>query len=166
MKKICFLILLLFTVMLFVTGCSSDSKQDSENGSTVSDSQKDIANECKVITISELCDVNEEMLGETTFSLIYTLYDETSDGSTLEISDKSVVSEILNYILDIRVYNRGESMEMYVMRDEIYRFNSDSESFSFSFVPDSYFYYNNMYYEIYNNNLDKIHNIIEEYRAS
>lgn len=155
--------------MLFVTGCSTDSPQNSESDSTVSAPQADVTDDtdgAKIITISELCGLDEDTVEKTDFSLIYTLYDEASDGEVLEISDESAVSDIFALILDIKVNNQGEYVDMYVMRYEDYLFNSDSETFSFSFVPDSYFCYNGLYYEIVDSNLNRNHNIIEECRIS
>lgn len=216
MKKLFCSLLSLLTVMLFITGCSTDSPQESENSGTASVSREDntsvseksgdtklseteketsenttvspadtkpdetsgstrnpetnitvsAPDEERIITISELCGMDKNTVDGKAFSLIYTLFDETHDGSETKLSDESAVSEILGLILDIKVNNMGEYVDMYVMKYEDYLFNSDSETLSFSFVPDSYFCYNGMYYEIYDSKLGRIRSIIEEFKLS
>ncbi len=216
MKKVYCSFLSLLTVMLLVTGCSTDSPRESENSGTASVSREDnttvsdtssastlseadkeptenttapltdtkpdevsvsspntetditvsAPEEERIITISELCGVDKKTVGETANSLIYTLFDETHDGSETKLSDELAVSEILGLILDIKVSNMGEYVDMYVMKYENYLFDSDGDSLCFSFVPDSYFCYNNMYYEIYESKLGRIRSIIEEYTLS
>lgn len=140
------------------------SSKATESNSSASEPQAEntVGN---IITISELCGIDKKISEETALSLVYALCNEGAE-DIFEISDPSVAGEIFGLILDTKVYNRGECIDMYVMRYEDFEFNSDSESFRFSFIPNSYFCYNSLYYDIYESKPDKIRDIIEEYRIS
>lgn len=95
----------------------------------------------------------------------YLVYTETDGSMSLrvEVSDSKFIEEALDAILNSQLKTRGEYVDMYRLREADYCFYYGDKTYSFSFVPDSYFYYDGKYYEMGESSMSKIRDYLYSY---
>lgn len=81
---------------------------------------------------------------------------------TAVIDDPTIAKEALDIILDASVSRAGLQVDMYQLQCEDYRFAFGEETYTFSFVPDSYFCYGGEYYELGENQLVRMREELHE----
>ena len=78
------------------------------------------------------------------------------------IDDPAIAKEALDIILSASVDRRGYQMDMYQLQDADYCFVFGEETYTFSFIPNSYFCYGGEYHELGENRLVRIRDYLHE----
>ncbi|MGN1405094.1 MAG: hypothetical protein ACI4WM_02385, partial [Erysipelotrichaceae bacterium] len=92
------------------------------------------------------------------------VFTETQGDQTLkvEVKDSKFIKKTLDTILNTKINSKGEYVDMYQYKDIDYCFYYGDDSFTFSFVPDSYFYYDGLYYEVKESSMSKIREYLHQ----
>lgn len=86
-------------------------------------------------------------------TLVYTESIGSPDTFRITVDDPAFVQKALNIILNASVSTRGCQVDMAQYRYEEYRFDFGGETYTFGFLPHSYFHYDGEYYELGQNQL-------------
>ena len=113
-------------------------------------------------TIGAFSDEIKALADKTPTALVYTESDGAPETFTASVDDPATVKKALNIILSAAVDRRGCYIDMYRLEDEEYCFAFGEETYTFSFVPNSYFYYDGQYYELRENRLDEVRDLLHE----
>lgn len=117
----------------------------------------------KIITVYDLCKEDAPFLQQTPTLLTYFKSEGSPNTFSLEINDTNQISKVLNLILKTKIINQAEHVDMYWINYDDYRFDFDENTYTFSFLSDSYFCFNGAYYEIIEGDLDQISSLISLY---
>lgn len=151
-RNIVFYIVFIATgIMVFASGCGKKKTELSLTKTTIGQFNEEI---------SALAD-------KTPTALVYTESSGSPGTFTAVVDDPDIAKEVLDIILSASVDKFGCYIDMYQMKDEDYCFDFGEETYTFSFVPQSYFYYDGMYYELGENRLARVRDFLhEEFAAS
>lgn len=102
---------------------------------------------------------NEEIAAladKTPTGLIYTESIGSPDTFSVTVDDPAIAKEVLDIILNASVSRQGCQVDMYQMQYEDYCFIFEDETYTFGFLPHSYFCYDSQDYELGENQLDRV----------
>lgn len=113
-------------------------------------------------TIGQFSEEIAALADKTPTGLIYTESIGSPDTFTVTVDDPAVAKEVLDIILNTSVDRQGCQVDMYQMQYEEYCFLFDGETYTFSFLPHSYFCYDAQYYELGENQLSRVCSFLHE----
>ena len=111
---------------------------------------------------------NEELAAladRTPTALVYSESIGAPDTFTVTVNDPAVAREALQTILSTPVSRRGCQVDTAQLQYERYCFSFDGESYTFGFLPHSYFCYDGQDYELGENDLDRLSSRLHEWAA-
>ena len=111
-------------------------------------------------TIGQFSQEISALADKTPTALVYTESIGSPETFSAMVDDPAIAKEALDIILSAAVDKRGFYMDMYQLQYEEYRFVFDEETYTFGFVPKSYFCYGGKYYELGENRLAKVRNTL------
>ena len=113
-------------------------------------------------TIGAFSDELAAFADKTPTSLTYTESIGAPDTFTVTVDDPGIVQEALNTILRTPVSRRGCQVDMAQLQYETYCFSFGEETYTFGFLPHSYFCYGGQDYELGENRLDRMCSLLHE----
>lgn len=116
-------------------------------------------------TIGQFHEEISALADKTPTSLVYTESIGSPETFSAVVDDPAIAKQALDIILSASVDKRGCQVDMYQMQYVEYCFVFGEETYTFGFVPQSYFCYDSRYYELGENRLDQVHNYLHEMTA-
>lgn len=116
-------------------------------------------------TIGAFSEEISALADRTPTSLTYTESIGAPDTFTVTVDDPGIVREALNTILSTPVSRRGCQVDMAQLQYEAYCFSFGEETYTFGFLPHSYFCYDGQDYELGENRLDSVCSLLHEWAA-
>ena len=116
-------------------------------------------------TIGQFHEEIAALAGKTPTSLTYTESIGAPDTFTVTVDDPALVREALNTILSTPVSRRSCQVDMAQLQYETYCFSFGGETYTFGFLPHSYFCYGGQDYELGENRLDRVCSLLHEQAA-
>lgn len=113
-------------------------------------------------TIGQFSKEIAALADKTPTGLIYTESIGSSDTFTVTVDDPAIAKEALDIILNAPVNRQGCQVDMYQMQYEEYCFDFEGETYTFSFLPHSYFCYDSQDYELGENRLSSLCSFLHE----
>lgn len=113
-------------------------------------------------TVGQLCGELTALPNQTPTALVYTEHSGAPETLTVTVDDPALVSRALDIILSAAVDPRGCQVDMYWLQYEEYRFVFGGNDVTFSFIPSSYFCYDGQYYELGENQLGRVRDLLHE----
>ena len=121
-------------------------------------------------TIGSFSDEIKAVAEKTPDALVYTESIGSPDTFTVAVDDPDFARKALRIILNTPVSRQGCQVEMYQYQYEEYCFAFGEETYTFGYLPHSYFHYNGEYYELGQNQLGSLcgslHERMEEGEAA
>ena len=111
-------------------------------------------------TIGQLCGELSALAEKTPTSLTYAESIGAPETLVVTVDDPAVAREALRILLSARVSRLGCQLDMCQLRYEDYRFVFGEDTFTLSFVPASYFCYGGQYYELGENRMDRLRDLL------
>ena len=116
-------------------------------------------------TIGQFSDEIKAVAEKTPTALVYTESIGSPETFSTTVEDPAIVKKVLDIILNASVSRRGCQVDMYQLQYEEYRFVFGEETYTFGFIPNSYFCYDSNDYELGENQLANLRNILHEMTA-
>ena len=116
-------------------------------------------------TIGQFSDELAALTDRTPTALTYTESIGAPDTFTVTTDDPAIVREALQTILSTPVSRRGCQVDMAQLQYEAYCFAFGEETYTFGFLPHSYFCYGGQDYELGKNQLDRVCSRLHEWAA-
>ncbi|MGM9604544.1 MAG: DUF3592 domain-containing protein [Faecousia sp.] len=113
-------------------------------------------------TIGQFSDEIKAVAQKTPNGFTYTESIGSPETFTVTIDDPAIAKQALDIILNASVDRMGWQVDMYQMQYEEYCFVFGNETYTFSFVPNSYFCYGGEYYELGENRLVRMRDYLHE----
>lgn len=120
------------------------------------------------LTMTPIGQFREEIAAladQTPTALAYTESIGSPETFSVTVDDPAIAKKVLDMILSTSVNRLGCQMDMYQLQYEEYRFVFGEDTYTFSFVPRSYFCYGGKYYELGENRLNKVRDFLHEMAA-
>lgn len=127
--------------------------------------EKTTAQPLGTTTIGQFSQEISALAEKTPTTLVFTESIGSPGTFSVVIDDPAVVKEALHIILSASVSKQGCQVDMAQYRYEEYRFVFGEESFTFGFLPHSYFCYNGQDYELGENRLQTLCDSLHEMAA-
>ena len=128
----------------------------------------ELASEMPSLSITTIGQLHEEiavLADQTPTALTYTESDGSPETFTITVDDPAIAKEALDMILSASVNRFGCQLDMYQLQYEEYCFVFGDDTYTFGFVPKSYFCFDSQYYEMGENRLGKLRNFLHEMAA-
>lgn len=116
-------------------------------------------------TIGQFSDEIKDITKKTPTALVYTESIGSPGTFSTTVKEPAIVKKALDIILNTSVSRRGCQVDMYQLQYEEYRFVFGEKSCTFGFIPNSYFCYDGKDYELGENQLDNLRNVLHEMTA-
>lgn len=116
-------------------------------------------------TIGQFSDEIKAAAEKTPTALVYTESIGSPETFSTTVEDPAIVKKALDIILNTSVSRRGCQVDMYQLQYEEYRFVFGEETYTLSFIPNSYFCYDSNDYELGENQLANLRNFLHEMTA-
>lgn len=113
-------------------------------------------------TIGQFSDEIKAVAEKTPDGFTYTESIDSPETFTVTIDNPDIAKEALDIILDTSVDRVGWQVDMYRLQYEEYCFVFGEETYTFSFIPNSYFCYGGEYHELGENRLVRIRDYLHE----
>lgn len=114
-------------------------------------------------TIGQFSEEIASLADKTPTALVYTESIGAPDTFTVTVNDPAIVREALDTILRTPVSRRGCQVDMAQLQYEKYCFAFGEETYTFGFLPHSYFCYGGQDYELGGNQLDRVCSLLHEW---
>ena len=118
-----------------------------------------------ITTIGQLSDEIKAIAEKAPTALVYTESIGSPETFSTMVDDPAIAKEALDIILNASVSKLGCQVDMYQLQYEEYCFVFGEETYTFGFVPKSYFCYDSKYYELGENRFAKVRNFLHEMMA-
>ena len=116
-------------------------------------------------TVGQLSDEIKAVADQTPTALVYTESIGAPGTFAFSTDDPAIAREALDVILSAAVDRRVCQMDMYRLQYEEYRFDFGADSCTFRFVPGSYFCHDGQYYELGENRLNEVRDLLHDMAA-
>ena len=116
-------------------------------------------------TIGQFSDEIKDITKKTPTALIYTESIGSPGTFSTTVKEPAIVKKALDIILNASVSRQGCQVDMYQYQYEEFCFFFGEETYTFGFIPDSYFCYDSKDYELGENQLANLRNILHEMTA-
>lgn len=116
-------------------------------------------------TVGQLRKELAALADQTPTAFTYTESNGSPDTFVLTVDDPDIARQALDIILSTPVNRLGCQVDMYQLQYEEYRFTFGEETYTFSFVPHSYFCDGGQYYELGENRLGRMRDFLHEMAA-
>ena len=118
-----------------------------------------------VTTIAQFSQEFAALAEQQPDKLIFTESIGSPDTFRITIDDPTEAKKVLSTILNAQVSKVGCRVDMVQYRYEEYCFVFGDDTYTFGFVPKSYFCFDSQYYEMGENRLGKLRNFLHEMAA-
>ena len=116
-------------------------------------------------TIGEFSEEIAALADKTPTVLVYTESIGAPDTFTVTVDDPDIVKEALHAILCTAVSRQGCQVDMAQLQYEKYCFVFGEETYTFGFLPHSYFCYDGQDYELGGNQMGRVCSLLHEWAA-